>query len=160
MPSAIVGPAARRLRERERLAEHLLLRARRAIASPIRSDGLGVHRIAEQQDLRRAPEPDHARQEVRRAHVGARQPDLREEERELRRVGHDAEVGGERDDGTRARRDAVDRRDHRPVEPTDVLDHLARQPRELEDVARVALEERADDGVDVAARAEAPCPGP
>ena len=43
---------------------------------------LGVNRVAEQEQLGRAPEPDHPRQEVGRSHVGSRQADLREEKGE------------------------------------------------------------------------------
>ena len=71
-------------------------------------------------------EADDARQEVRRAHVGAAEADLREDEAELRGRARDAEVAGERDHRAGADRGAVDRGDDRPAQRADVADERAR----------------------------------
>ena len=84
-----------------------------------------------------------------------READLREDEAEARALGGDAQVARGRDDGARADRDAVDRRDDRPAQLADALDERARHARELEQAARVPGEELADDVLDVAAGAEA-----
>ena len=79
------------------------------LTSPISSARSRVDHVAEEQQLARVPEPDDPRQQVRRAHVGAAQPDLREDEAELRARRRDPQVARARDHRAGADRDAVDR---------------------------------------------------
>ena len=66
----------------------------------------------------------------------------------------EAQVGGHGDDGAGADADAVDRGDDRLAAVEHRLDEVAGHPGEGEQALHVAVDERADDVVDVAAGAE------
>ena len=81
-------------------------------------------------------------------------PTLREQEGERRRAGQQPEVGGQRDHRAGAGGDPVDGGDHRQRAVAQALDHRAGHARELEQLRGLHPLQRADDLLDVAARAE------
>src|SRR5438552_2518826 len=101
------------------------------------------------------PKADDSGQQPADAHVAAGQPDAGEEKPKAGRFGEDTDVGRRGQDGPRARRDAVDRGDHRLRNLAKVADACAGHPRELVDIACAPLDQLADDLVDIAAGTEA-----
>ena len=101
------------------------------------------------------PEPTRRGSSHDGAHVGAREPDAHEQERDLRRLGAAMRMSqARRDHRAGAGHGAVERRDHRAAAAADGEDQIAGHARELAQPCGVALEQRADDVLDVAARAE------
>ena len=127
---------------------------------PMRSASSASNRVAEEEQLARLRQADDARQQVPRAHVGAAEADLREDEAELRALARDAKVARERDDRAGADRDAVDRGDDWLAERADVADEGAGHAREGEEPARVAREELADDVARRRRPSRRPAPAP
>ena len=129
IPSAKSGPRGQLLRQRARLGEH---RFRRDDAigqtNPVRLGG--DDRLAEHQDLGGARQADDLRQQPRRAHVGAGEPDLHEQKGDLRALRHDAKIARQRDHRAGAGGDAVDGRDHRLAQLADGADERAGHARE------------------------------
>ena len=84
-------------------------------------------------------EADHLRQQPRRAHVGAGEPDLDEQEGDLRLLRHDAEIARERDHRAGAGGDAVDRGDDRLAQRADGADERAGHAREAPAARRASI---------------------
>jgi hypothetical protein len=117
--------------------------------------GLGVDRVAEHEELGGAAVADEPREEVRRPHVTAGEPDLGEEEGEPRLRRADPEVGGDRDHAAGAGRDPLDAGDDRDRALAHRPDHVTGHLGEAHQAGGVHLDQLADDLVDVAAAAEA-----
>src|ERR1043165_6767597 len=100
-------------------------------------------------------EADDARQQVRRAHVGAAQADLREDEAEPGGGGGDPQIGRARDHRPGADRGAIDRGDDRPPARAHRLDQPPGRAGERQQRRRIAAEQVLDDVVLISARAEA-----
>ena len=153
---ANAGPAA------SRAAHSLCERDRRlavgdhAVDEADRERALRIDHVAEEQQLAtRAPSPTIRGSRYVTPMSAPRQPDLREDEAELRVRGGDPQVARARDHRARADRDAVDRRDDRPSARAHRLDQPTGRAREREQRRRVAPEQVLDDVVLVAAGAEA-----
>ncbi len=115
---------------------------------------LGRHGAAREQQLARAPLANQPRQDGAGAHVAAREADAVEQGRHLGARRGKADVGGHGDDRARAGRDAVYRRDDGLAAGAHRLHQLARHRGEPHRPPGVAVEQRADDLVHVAAGAE------
>ena len=153
MPCANVGPVGERARERLRRGDERVRRNHAAEEAPRRAL-VRRHRPPGVEELGRAPLPDHPRQQRARAHVAAREPDAHEQERRARRRRSEPQIGGERDHRAGARAHAVDGRDDRLRAVPHRLHEIARHPGEGEELRHRHPRQRADDLVDVAARAE------
>ena len=157
------------VRERRAVGE----RAARAPSTPVRTPRrddargeadlhgpVGVDPVAQQQQLGRAPQADHAGEQVGAAHVRAGQPDPREQERERRALRQHAQVGGQRDAPRRRPRRRRSRRRPRASGSSRIRWTTAPVIRVKSSVpAGSIVQQLADDLVDVPARAE-PAAGP
>ena len=115
---------------------------------------LGAHRAPGVEQFGRPALADDARQDGAGAHVAAGKADAREQEGRLGRRRREPDVGGHGDDRARPHRHAVDGRDDRLAAVQHRLDEIARHAREGEQLLHVHGDQRADDVVHIAARAE------
>ena len=119
MPSANGGPCREPRGQRARFV-HQRLRRDDLVHQPDPQRLVGGDPVAEHQQLGRARQPDDPREQVRGAHVGSREADLREQERQAGLRDGEPKIGRERDHRSGACRDAIDRRDHRLRERPDI----------------------------------------
>src|SRR2546427_5844246 len=103
---------------------------------------LGIDEVAGHEQLGRVAEPDDARQQPSRPHVGAGQADLREQERDLRRLGGDAHVARRGDDGARSRYGAVQGADDGAPALSQRKDEVAGEAGEIGEPPRVPRRKR------------------
>ena len=99
---------------------------------------------------------DDPGQQPGRAHVGAGQPDSREEESDLGALRRDTDVARRRDHGPRAGHRSVERRHDRAAALADGENEVAGETGELEQSRGIPREQRADDVLDISAGAEGP----
>jgi hypothetical protein len=147
----------------ERLGERPGFRQQRArlaqlvVEAPTLGFG-AVHAAAGIQQLGRPARADNARQDIARPHIGTRQADAHEQERDLARGRAVTQVGCHGDDRAGAGAYPVDRRDDRLRAAAHGLDQIAGHAAEREQPAHLArllhLDQRPDDFVHIPARAE------
>ena len=112
------------------------------------------HRAAGEQQLARAPLPDHPRQQRAGAHVGAGQTDAGEQESRLGLVGSIAQVASQRHHRARTGTDAIDGADDGLRAAAHGFHQIARHACEFQQLGHRHFGQRANDVVHVAARAE------